>query len=343
VTIYFTESVTARIVDRFYNALVDGGWMVVGHSEHSLTTYRRFQARNFPNAILYQRTLDKQDPFRSSSQPAELTSDTDWLTSFAAQASEVKTPTSAQQIPTEQVPRHPLPTAQDLQPVASEPITDGSDQAPARSVPTPGKDLQSVTPELQESEHLERARDLLDQGQSESARDLLLQLVESGGLSDADHTIIYTSLGRAHANLGLWDEAEHWCRMALDQDKLALEAYYTLALVLQHQGQLDQAINAMKKVVYIERNNVLGHFGLADLYRNNGQLSHALKSLDNVRRLLESRPADELLPNSGGITVARLRETVIRQQQQWSADAMNQNTHRADSSQAHPKQRDERG
>jgi hypothetical protein len=79
----------------------------------------------------------------------------------------------------------------------------------------------------------------------------------------------------------------------------------------------------MKKVVYIDRNYVLGHFGLADLYRNNGQLPQAQKSLDNARRLLEARPAEELLPGSGGITVGCLRETIIRQQQQWSTDVKN--------------------
>ena len=91
--------------------------------------------------------------------------------------------------------------------------------------------------------------------------------------------------------------------------------------MLQHQGQLDQAIDALKKVIYIDRNYVLGHFGLANLYRVNGQLPQAQKSLDNARRLLEARAADELISGSGGITAGRLREAITRQQQQWVAEA----------------------
>jgi chemotaxis protein methyltransferase CheR len=128
-------------------------------------------------------------------------------------------------------------------------------------------------------------------------------------------------LGRAYANLGNWPEAERWCREAIRLDKLTLEAYYTLALVLQHQAQLDKAIEAMKKVVYIDRHYVLGHFGLADMYRNRGQWPQAQKSLDNARRLLDAMPSEELIPGSGGITAGRLSETVNRQQQQIQAQA----------------------
>jgi chemotaxis protein methyltransferase CheR len=271
--IYFTASVTSGVVERFYNALVDGGWLVVGHSEHSLVTYRHFQAHNFPHAILYQRT----------GQPTTLPSDWNWLAEPPAGEGIPHLPVSA-----------PASAAVDIQP--SPPVGEGP---PAR----PSEDV----------DPLERARELLEFGHSEEARDLLLEQVESA----ADPAPACALLGQAYANLGCWPEAEHWCRQTLRFDKLALEAYYTLALVLQHQGELDQAIDAMKKVLYIDHNYVLGHFGLADLYRNNRQLPQAQKSLDNARRLLNAHPAEELVAGSGGITVGRLRETIIRQQQQW--------------------------
>jgi hypothetical protein len=50
-------------------------------------------------------------------------------------------------------------------------------------------------------------------------------------------------------------------------------------------------------------------------------LPQALKSLDNVRRLLEERSEDEFIPDSGGITVGSLREAVVHQQQKWGAEA----------------------
>jgi len=158
---------------------------------------------------------------------------------------------------------------------------------------------------------------LLEYGHSEQARELLLQTVQQRG----EDATLCTLLGQACANLGEWEQAERWCDQATHFDKLALEAYYTLALVRQHLGEIDNAIQTMKKVVYVDRTHILGHFGLADLYHNSGQLRQALKALDNTYRLLSSYDAEDVLPNSGGITVQRLQEAVVCQQQQWQAEA----------------------
>ncbi len=289
VTIYFTEAVTRRVIERYYEALVDNGWLVVGHSEHSLGTYQRFQVRNFPGAIFYQRT----------GQPTLMPQDWDWLT---AMAEEDKSRPAAPALPTV-TPTTTRPATAPFAPATS---------APAATRPQTGPFQRRELPD--DGDPLEYAGELLVLGRSEEARDLLLKVF--GANSTNSRACIL--LGQAQANLGNWRDAEQWCRKAIHMDKLALPAYYTLSLVLQHQGQIDPAIEAMKKVVYIDRLHVLGHYGLADLYHSNGQLPQALKSLDNARRLLESRPASDVIPDSGGITVTRLREAIVRQQQQWS-------------------------
>ena len=312
VTIYFTESVIRKVVERFYDALVDGGWLVVGHSEISLTTYRRFQARNFPNAILYQRT----------GQPTILPPDWDWLTAPSQEGknSEIFGGLGDLDIP--------VPAPVDVQPTTPAGTGRGALSSrhpePALSRACRGVEGSKGCARTPGDDHsLERAQELLDYGRSEEARDLLLKLTSlepDHPSTGAGHCAPACALlGRAYANLGCWSEAEHWCRQALRFDQLALDAYYTLALVLQHRGQLDQAIKAMKKVIYIDRNYVLGHFGLANLYRISGQLSQAQKSLDNAHHLLKMRAAEEVIPGSGGITAGRLREATIRQQQQWNA------------------------
>lgn len=277
VTIYFSQAITSQVIQRLYNALVDGGWLVVGHSEPSPSTYQHFQAHTFPNAILYQCTDEPQTRLPD-------------LGELAGQA-------QSQKVVPRQAPSSmssPAPASATIQPVPRSPSI-----------------LQ--TEPIRDENPIERAQELLDYGHSEKARDLLLKMIAQ----EPRHALACSLLCQAYANLGRWTEAAHWCRQAVSFDKLALNAYYTLALVLQHQGQIDKAIEAMKKVVYIDRNYVLGHFGLAALYRNKSQRVQALKSLDNAQRLLAARDANEVIPDSGGITVGRLRKTIIRQRQQW--------------------------
>jgi tetratricopeptide (TPR) repeat protein len=168
---------------------------------------------------------------------------------------------------------------------------------------------------------VEQARELLDSGRSEHACDVLLQWVQEADPSEPDYASACTLLGEAYANLGHSRRAEHWCRRALSVDELLLPAYYTLALVLQNQGQFEPAIDAMKKVVYIDRNNVLGHFGLANIYYSNGQVSRAIKSLKNAQRLLQVCASEELVPGPGGVSVASLRKAILRRLRQWNAQA----------------------
>jgi chemotaxis protein methyltransferase CheR len=266
VTIYFGAAVTKIVIERLYHALADGGWLLVGHSEPSPETYRRFQVHNFPNAVLYQRAT--QTPVRPQ--------DWNWLPRLQEQAIEVR----------------PTPT--------------GGDPPPRPPSPIPEEGMER-------EDALARAQEFLAYGRSEQARDLLMEIVRQEPAKPKASAL----LGQACANLGLWIEAEAWCRQAIRLDKLALDAYYTLALLLQHQGYLDDAVDAMKKVVYIDRRYILGHFGLANLYRNRGELAQARKSLANARRLLETCTTDAVIPGASGITAGQLQEAVDRQQQRW--------------------------
>lgn len=57
VTIYFDRPQTQLVIDRFYECLVDGGWLVVGHSEPQPGVYQRYVTHNMENAILYQKVV----------------------------------------------------------------------------------------------------------------------------------------------------------------------------------------------------------------------------------------------------------------------------------------------
>jgi chemotaxis protein methyltransferase CheR len=290
VTIYFPEAVTQQVVNRFYSTLVEGGWFIIGHSEHSIHTYQRFQIRNFPDAILYQRPSDSIAGTVNYSVPQEmrLPAAQSAHSSLFLFSNQDRSPSNSLKIET------PVPAAPPVQ------------SLPAQEQPAPP-----------EGNAFEQAKALMAEGKVDVARDLLLRFIQKR----PHHAAACSLLGKAYANMGNWPEAERWCYISVELDKLNLEAYYTLALVYQHQVQHERAIEMMKKVVYIDRGDILGHFSLADLYHSQGMLPQAIKSLENARRLLDSRVPDELVPRSEDVSVGRLAQTVLELQQLWISEA----------------------
>jgi chemotaxis protein methyltransferase CheR len=81
-------------------------------------------------------------------------------------------------------------------------------------------------------------------------------------------------------------------------------------MVYQQQGLLDKALDALKKTVYLDREFVLAHYNLAQIYRRLGDAAAAGRSLQNVQRLLEIKPREQVVPEGDGLIVGRLLELV---------------------------------
>jgi len=77
-------------------------------------------------------------------------------------------------------------------------------------------------------------------------------------------------------------------------------------MVYQQHGMLDEATNALKKTIYLDREFVLAHYNLAQLYQQSGKERLARKSLQNVQRLLEGKPRHEPVPEGDGMIAGRL-------------------------------------
>ncbi len=270
VTIYFTWEITLKLIQKFYQALVDGGWLVVGHSEPSLTGYRVFQAHTFPNALLYQKTA------RSTSWP------TDWEGLDPAKKSVSQTlpltPPPATQSRTKPLQPSKLPLPED-QPLA----------------------------QLTLSETIQM---LLSQGQLDQATEILV-----GNLSEIPKTqraALHCSLARAYADQGQWEQARQWGQRAIQLDPLLTEAYYLLAMMDDYIGETEQAIDKLKKVIYLDRAGPLPHFNLAVLYNKQNQVKQAQRTLNNVVKILTKLPPETIIPDSGGSSAKRLLESAQR-------------------------------
>jgi chemotaxis protein methyltransferase CheR len=58
VMIYFDWAVIGRVIGRFHECLVDGGWLAVGHAESNTEVFRTYRTVNVTGATIYQKSSD---------------------------------------------------------------------------------------------------------------------------------------------------------------------------------------------------------------------------------------------------------------------------------------------
>jgi chemotaxis protein methyltransferase CheR len=117
-------------------------------------------------------------------------------------------------------------------------------------------------------------------------------------------------LARAYANQGKLTEALAWTVRWIDADRVEPAAYYLHAMILQEKGEWQSARRALHSAVYLQPDFALAHFALGNLARACARTAEADRHFANALRSLRHRLPDEPLPESDGITVGRLVQTI---------------------------------
>ena len=115
---------------------------------------------------------------------------------------------------------------------------------------------------------------------------------------------------RTSADEGDLQKAQEWCEAAISADKLNPMGYYLRAMILQESGNVEEAVQALKRTLYLNPDFVLAHFTLGSLSQKQGRRKDADKHLDNALDLLASYGADDVLPESEGISAAQMVDMI---------------------------------
>ena len=119
-----------------------------------------------------------------------------------------------------------------------------------------------------------------------------------------------TLLARICANQGKLDDAEMWCEKAIIADKCCAVNYYLLATIVMEKDLIEEAVSLLKRALYLDPHFALANFVLASLLMRIGNRKTAKKYLDNAFNLIAARNADEVVPESEGMTAGRLLEII---------------------------------
>ena len=117
-------------------------------------------------------------------------------------------------------------------------------------------------------------------------------------------------LTRICADEGRLAEAMAWCVKAIAADRVNPSGYYLRALVLQEQGFHAEAGDALRQTLYLDPDFIIAHFKLGALAHAIGDTANARRHWRNSAQLLARCGPDEILPESEGLSTARLAEIV---------------------------------
>jgi len=94
--------------------------------------------------------------------------------------------------------------------------------------------------------------------------------------------------------------AERTAAAATARYPLDPELHYLRGMLLLELGRLEEALAALRRVLYLDRTLAVAHFTLGVLQERMGHASRASGSYRNAARLASARPADERAPLSDG-------------------------------------------
>jgi chemotaxis protein methyltransferase CheR len=280
VLMYFTQDRMVQAINRFYQCLMEKGWMVVGSSETSHVFFPQYTACNFPGAILYHKDPSANRRFKDCIPHDHPDFRGNEDTAFAAAMT------------AEFRARHekPAPVRKLLRP------------APVRAPETDSAEAAQPSPKTEYEEFCT----LYDAGDYGA---VISRTTEAMTRSAGDPRLM-TLLAKAYANQGKLNDAIIWCEKAISTEKLNPVFHHLRAVILQEQGHLDDAIASFKRALYLDSNFVLAHFMLGNLSRQAGKARESRKYFENAMALLKDCGQDAVITESDGLTAGRLKEMI---------------------------------
>jgi len=278
VFIYFNSQVIATVLEKFYHALIPGGYLIAGHTELYGQKLGQLQPKAFPESIVYQRSHNLQvEPLVVVDASLKMLQKQQ---NFVQQDALVK-------------PKLPV---FNLTNTNTRSIALRQNLEPKQSL------AKTHLAETKSQTVLSQAETLFHAGDYKGAIQAAKQVVQQHlGNFDA-----YYLLAQAWANLGEYEHATHCCQQAIKLNDLSEKPYYLLAHIAEEKGEFEQAKALFKKIVYLVPSSINAYLELSSIYEREGEMNRAKKMLKSAFKLLKDLPNDFPIESNNQTTVSEL-------------------------------------
>lgn len=128
-------------------------------------------------------------------------------------------------------------------------------------------------------------------------------------LSEADLATQYRAV-RDLADQSQLDVALRAVNVLLMHAPLFAPGHYLQGLIFQELDELEGALIALRRCIYVDADFIMGHVALANLYDTLGQAERGRKHRQNAAQLLVGRSVSDPVPEGDGLTVGELLRAV---------------------------------
>lgn len=255
VAIYFRPEGTLRLVRGLHQALADGGYLLLGHSESLWQMAEGLALVEHEGAFCYRKVSadDAGDRnVRSKPSPAD------------PNANRVRRPSRT-------------PGGRTAGGTVSAAVV------PLLSTAPPAATIPEVAPaEYAGCLEAFRAGDLT------AAEAVLEDLLRSCPTFVPAHLL----LGGVYAHRGRYDDATGMAERVLLLSDLEPRAHLLLGMIAARHGRVDEALRSFRRTLYLDDSLALAHFWLGNVYRDRGDLVRACREYQNVVRNWERHPLE---------------------------------------------------
>ncbi|WFD11282.1 CheR family methyltransferase [Tepidibacter hydrothermalis] len=244
VLIYFSKYQASKIINRFYNNIVDGGWLVVAPTESLFLNDTSFIPVNINDMFLYNKNITKNNISKSFDNN-----------------------------------------------VFNNIIID-------ENLIMQNEIMKNEMIEYRENLQINNVITIKSKNELPKKEKLDSQEMEAQE---------FETIARSFANEGKLEEAIEWCKKAISVDKINPFYYYLLASIQQEQGDINEAVISLKKVIYLDHNFIMAYFDLGNLNLKQDKYIQASKNFKNTLVLLDNLNEDDIVPYSEEMTVGVLK------------------------------------
>jgi chemotaxis protein methyltransferase CheR len=159
----------------------------------------------------------------------------------------------------------------------------------------------------------EDSRSLFRQGKYEHVIAILLKFTDTNPeyFKNEDSGDIATLLCRSYINTGAFKKAKLLCEKILAYHKMNPDIYYLYATLLKEENKITEAIDFLKKSLYLDNNYFLADFTLGVIYKKLGKIPDAKRHFANARLYLGKINDNDIIKNTDGLNAGHLKSLLL--------------------------------